>query len=69
MTKNGIICTSSNFDKIIDLISQYFFGSQITLTPVNEYINENIWYVSNSKGLIEGYKVTLVKGKFRFIEL
>lgn len=58
-----LLATSPTEQGIVNQISKYFYGSNISLKPTN-YPNE--FEVHNSKGKINQFKVVVVKGKYRF---
>jgi len=65
-TKNyQVLATSNDFLRIQDMISRYFYGSDISLN----YINDNKWSVYNRKGLLRGFNVQRVKDRYQFIKL
>lgn len=65
MLKDKLIASSGSLEGIQKLISQYLYGSTITLTD----LEDDLWAVSNAKGLLPHYAVILSKGKYKFVEL
>ena len=57
-----LLASSGSFEGIKKLISEYYFGSTITLKPVNK----NLWEISTGKGLCKGFYVVNKKGRYRF---
>lgn len=57
-----LLATAPNLEKMKELISQYYFGSTITLKP----INDTTWAVFNLKGEISSVFVINKNGRFRF---
>lgn len=65
MPKDKVIASSGSLEGIQKLISQYWYGSTVIL----DQIEDDIWAVSNSKGIRPMYAVILSKGKYKFVEL
>lgn len=60
--KPTLQASAATLKDIIKLISQYYFGTKVTLIPVDGYK----WEVHNSNGKIESVHVVLKKNRFRF---
>ncbi len=63
--KTKLLATSATEEGIKKLISEYFYGSTISLTPISDTEFE----VHNKKGKLNNYRVILKGGKYRFEEL
>jgi hypothetical protein len=64
-TKGKVLATSSSLEGIQALISKYFYGSTITLTPVCE----NLWNVFTGKGQVENCTVSYARNRYHFNSL
>jgi len=58
----GVIASSSSKDGIQKLISEYYYGSKITLNKVGD-----AYEVSNAKGRVKGVKVVEKNGRYQFV--
>lgn len=65
INEGKLLATSGTTEGITKLISQYYFGSTITLNP----IDDNTFEVSNKKGKIDGVQVIKKGNKFRFEQI
>lgn len=62
MAKGGVIASSSSKEGIQKLISEYYYGSKITLNKVGD-----AYEVSNAKGRVKGVKVVEKNGRYQFV--
>ena len=59
-----LLASAPTKERVLKLISEFWGGSNITITPRTK----NIYYVSNSKGIIRRFHV-IEKGKrWRFVK-
>ncbi|HRT34217.1 MAG TPA: hypothetical protein P5023_07265 [Bacteroidales bacterium] len=63
--KNTLIGSSPSLDGVKNLISKYWYGSTIYL----DQIDEDMWSVSNAKGLRPNFAVIYKKGRYSFVQL
>jgi len=63
--KNKLLAISNSLEGIKNLISEFFYGSTVTLTE----INKNEWSVQTAKKISDWTRVILVKGRYRFEEI
>lgn len=61
-TSKGLVAVASSEEDIKKLITKFFYGTEVTLKPIDDITFE----VHNSKGNIKEYIVKLVKGRYRF---
>lgn len=61
--KGKLIASAPTEERIVKLISDYFYGSNIKLEPTDD---EGTFNVHNSKGKVNGYVVVLKDGKYKF---
>ena len=61
LLEKKLIGSAGSLEDIQKAISKWYY-SDVTLKQVND----KEWEVHNSKGLIDGVKVTLKKGRYRF---
>ncbi len=62
MNESKLLGTSPTLERITSLISKYYYGSTITLTPNDD----GTYDVHNLKGKIDGVRVVQKGNKFRF---
>lgn len=55
--------SAPNLEKLQSGIEKYFYGTKVTLV-YREFLH--LWEVHNSSGIIKGFRVMEVKGRFRF---
>lgn len=67
INEGKLLATAPTEERIIKLISDYYYGSTITLVP--EDGNPNRFAVHNKKGLINGVVVILQGNKYRFEQI
>lgn len=60
--KYKLIGSASSLDKIIGMIKDSWFWSEVNLTP----IDANTWSVASGKGLMDRLRVVLKRGRYRF---
>ncbi len=56
-----IVCSTYTMERARIMVSEYYFGSTITLTPVTG----NIWLVSTGKGLCKNVRLRLKGQRYR----
>lgn len=56
-----LIASAPNLEAIIGLIERFYCGTKITLVEA-----EGLYRVENSSGPIEGVRVVLRRGRYRF---
>lgn len=61
MSKTRLIGSAGSLDQITQAISRFYY-STITL----EAVSPSQWMVRNSRGVIDGVQVRLVKSRYRF---
>lgn len=66
IAEDRTLATSSDLDKMIKLISQYYYGSTISLQQISS--NPEKYDVYNKKGKIDQVYVIKNKGRYKFID-
>jgi hypothetical protein len=64
MAKGGLIASSPTKEGIEKLIGDYYYSKNISLKKLDD---KDEYEVSNSKGKINGVKVIVKKGRYRFV--
>lgn len=66
LNEDKLLATSPTIERITKLISDYYYGSTITLEQISD--NPEKYDVYNKKGKIDGVYVVKAGNKYKFID-